>query len=94
MDVAKLYSLMLENNTDVLENSKNILANIVIESLMFGRRLGLEYEEIFTCANKKINIGIDENHEIEKYYNDLSDLKKIRVYKIRLYNKKIASEAE
>jgi len=51
-----------------------ILSNIILISYLLGRRLGISYNAIELKIQNKIKLGLVENHDVEKYYGDLSEL--------------------
>ena len=76
-DISRLYSIMVDSEDDIQEEACKSISNIVIESMMLGRRMGIDYTDIVINIRKKIMLGIEENHEIERYYQDLTELKKV-----------------
>ena len=41
-----------------------------------AKRLGISFSEIDYKIKEKIRIGIDQNHSVESWYGDFSNLKK------------------
>jgi len=60
----------------VHESVAETLSNIILICYMLGRRLGVSYNSIEIKINNKIKLGIIENHDVEKYYGDLTELAK------------------
>lgn len=50
------------------------LSNIILVTYSLGRRLGIEYEVIDKKVQEKSKLHILEEHHLEKWYGDLSDL--------------------
>ncbi len=50
------------------------LANIILVTYSLGRRLGIEYEAIDKKVQEKAKLHILEEHHLEKWYGDLSEL--------------------
>jgi len=61
---------------EVHESVAETLSNIILICYMLGRRLGVSYNSIEIKINNKIKLGIIENHDVEKYYGDLTELAK------------------
>ncbi|MCG4584810.1 MazG-like family protein, partial [Anaerosalibacter bizertensis] len=61
-----------------VENTKDdildIISNVILVSYLLGKRLGLSYETINLKVENKIKLGMIEEHKIEKWYGDLSEL--------------------
>jgi len=53
---------------------KDVVSNILLTTLLLSRRLGLDYEEVLSSLEDNIKINIIEQHKIEKWYGDLSEL--------------------
>lgn len=74
-DIAELFKLMnRDSDEDIHDIAMDILANIVIESYVLGRRMGLSYESLDIQIREKLRSGIEENNAMEKWYKDLSTL--------------------
>ena len=52
------------------------LANIIMSTYLLAKRLGISFKDIDYKIKEKIKIGIKEEHSIESWYGDLSNLKK------------------
>lgn len=71
--VSGLLRGMLKNSEEaILDN----LANLVLSSYLLARRLGLGFTRLELKVESKIRQNIDEGHEVEKWYGDLSALLK------------------
>ena len=62
-----------EDAHDILADS---ISNIIIVSYLLARRLGIAFNNIEMKIEKKLRTGIVEEHQLEKWYGDLSELSK------------------
>jgi hypothetical protein len=51
------------------------LGAIIMISYLLGRRIGIDFLTIDNQIKEKINTNINNAHEIEQWYGDLSELK-------------------
>jgi hypothetical protein len=65
---------MNKYSKEVRDTAIDILANIIIESYVLGRRMGISYDSIDLQVKEKLRAGIQENNDMEKLYKDLSTL--------------------
>jgi phosphoribosylformylglycinamidine (FGAM) synthase PurS component len=65
---------MNRESEDIHETALDILSNIVIESYVLSKRMGISYDSLEIQIKEKLRLGIDENNDIEKWYKDLSSL--------------------
>lgn len=72
--VANLYEILVKGEDDMREEVENLTSNIILLSYLLGKRLGLNYENINSSLQDKIKLNLIENHKIEKWYGDLSEL--------------------
>lgn len=76
-DIANLFKVLINGvREEVHESVSETLSNIILICYMLGRRLGVSYNSIEIKINNKIKLGIIENHDVEKYYGDLTELAK------------------
>lgn len=76
-DIANLFKALVNGVRDeVSETLADTLSNIILISYLLGKRLGINYKTIESKIENKIRLGLVENHEVEKYYGDLSELSK------------------
>lgn len=76
-DVANLFKALVNGvKEEVSETLSDTLANIILICYLLGKRLGINYRAIETKIENKIRLGLVENHDVEKYYGDLSELSK------------------
>jgi len=74
-DIANLFKVMINGvKEEVHESVSDTLANIILICYLLGRRLGISYNSIELKIENKIKLGLIENHDVEKYYGDLSEL--------------------
>ena len=72
--VANLYEILATGDENSKEDMEDLLSNIILLSYLLGRRLGLDYEDINLNLKNKIKLNIVKDHQIEKWYGDLSQL--------------------
>jgi hypothetical protein len=76
-DVANLFKTLVNGvQEEVSETLADTLANIILICYLLGKRFGINYRTIETKIDNKIRLGLVENHDVEKYYGDLSELTK------------------
>ena len=76
-DIANLFKILVNGmKEEVHESISETISNIILICYLLGRRLGLSYNAIEMKIEKKIKLGLIENHEVEKHYKDLSELAK------------------
>lgn len=74
-DVANLFKVLVNGaKEEVYESVSDILSNIILICYLLGRRLGISYNSIELKIESKVKLGLIENHDVEKYYGDLSEL--------------------
>ncbi|WP_026895388.1 MazG-like family protein [Clostridiisalibacter paucivorans] len=72
--IASLFELLVNGAKSSQDAILDVLANIIFVTYLLGKRLGISYEKINLHIENKIKLGIIENHKIEKWYGDLSEL--------------------
>lgn len=72
--IALLFETLVMGIKNSQEKILDILANLILITYLLGRRLGLTYERIDSKIKDKAKIGRIEEHNIEKWYGDLSAL--------------------
>ncbi len=75
MSVGDLFDLIFKGVKPLDEALQDTLANIIMITYLLGKRLGISFKEIDYKIREKIKIGIDENHSVENWYGDFSNLK-------------------
>lgn len=76
LSVGDVFDLIFKGVKPVDQALQDTLANIIMMSYLLGKRLGINFNEIDYKIKEKIKIGIDENHSVENWYGDFSNLKK------------------
>ncbi|MCX7923017.1 MAG: MazG-like family protein [Clostridia bacterium] len=76
-DLANLFKVLVNGMKEEVHDAiSDTLSNIILISYLLGRRLGISYNSIEIKVENKIKLGLIENHDVEKYYGDLSELAK------------------
>jgi hypothetical protein len=74
-DLANLFRVLAKGvREEMYEAVSDILSNIILISYLLGKRLGISYNAIELKIQSKVKLGLVENHDVEKYYGDLSEL--------------------
>ncbi|WFD10265.1 MazG-like family protein [Tepidibacter hydrothermalis] len=73
--VSALYEIMLKGASYTDETIQDILANIIMVTYLLGKRLGFSFTNIDKKIKEKIVRAINDDHKVEKWYGDLSELK-------------------
>ena len=76
MSVSDLLNLLFKGVKPIDEALQDTLANIIMITYLLAKRLGISFKDIDYKIKEKIKIGIKEEHSIESWYGDLSNLKK------------------
>ena len=72
-----MYLILIFKGVKPLDEAlQDTLANIIMITYLLAKRLGISFNEIDYKIKEKIKIGIDEDHSVERWYGDLSNLKK------------------
>lgn len=69
--VAELFQATYRGRRDAVVNT---IADIFVVCYLLARRLSINFIELETVLEQKVRASIDEDHEIEKWYGDLSNL--------------------
>ncbi len=72
--IASFYQLMLKGSRGSQEAVTDVIANIILVAYLLGRRMGITFAAIDMKIHSKIKLGVTEQHEVEKWYGDLSEL--------------------
>ena len=75
MSVSDLFNLLFKGVKPIDEALQDTLANIIMITYLLAKRLGISFNEIDYKIKEKISLGIKEDHSIEKWYGDLTNLK-------------------
>ncbi len=76
MSVGDVFDLIFRGVKPLDDALQDKLANIIMITYLLGKRLGISFKEIDYKVKEKIKIGIEQNHSIESWYGDFSNLKK------------------
>lgn len=76
LSVGDVFDLIFKGIKPLDETLQDTLANIIMITYLLAKRLGISFSEIDYKIKEKIRIGIDQNHSIESWYGDFSNLKK------------------
>ncbi|MBM7856102.1 hypothetical protein JOC37_002527 [Desulfohalotomaculum tongense] len=74
--LSALFKAMVKGSEERLLDA---LASLVITSYILGRRLGINFSRLDLKIEHKLRQGIDDDHEVERWYGDLSELLQYRV---------------
>jgi len=69
--LSALFKSMLRGSEELILDA---LASLVITCYVLGRRLGINFPRLDFKIEAKLRQGIDENHEVERWYGDISNL--------------------
>ena len=76
-DIANLFRVLVNGiREEVHDSITDTISNIILISYLLGKRLGISYNAVEMKIHNKIKLGLVENHDVEKYYGDLSELSK------------------
>ncbi|ADG83805.1 hypothetical protein Tfer_1545 [Thermincola ferriacetica] len=67
--VAALFKAMLKGTEEIIVEA---LASIIITSYIIARRLGINFSRLDLHIESKLRGSIEEGHEVERWYGDLS----------------------
>ncbi|MGL4912582.1 MAG: MazG-like family protein [Romboutsia sp.] len=76
MSVGDLFNLIFKGVKPLDETLQDTLANIIMITYLLAKRLGISFTEIDYKIKEKLRLGIKEEHSIERWYGELSQLKK------------------
>ena len=76
LSVGYVFDLIFRGVKPFDEALQDTLANIIMITYLLGKRLGISFSDIDYKIKEKIKIGIDQNHSVESWYGDFSNLKK------------------
>lgn len=76
LSVGDIFDLIFKGVKPLDEALQDTLANIIMITYLLAKRLGISFSEIDYKIKEKIRIGIDQNHSVESWYGDFSNLKK------------------
>ena len=73
-NIAYLYRLFVNNEDISKENLEDTISNIILESYVLGKRIGLNYTDIDLTLKENIKLNLIKEHKIERWYGDLIQL--------------------
>ena len=76
LSVGDVFDLIFKGVKPLDEALQDTLANIIMITYLLAKRLGISFSEIDYKIKENIRIGIDQNHIVESWYGDFSNLKK------------------
>ncbi|WP_094549127.1 MazG-like family protein [Petroclostridium xylanilyticum] len=76
-DIAALFKELVNGvKDDAQDILADTLSNLIVICYLLAKRLGISYNTVDLKMENKLKLGILENHELEKWYGDLSELSK------------------
>jgi hypothetical protein len=76
LSVSDLFNLLFKGIRPLDEAISDTLANIIMMTYLLAKRMGLTFTEVDSKVKEKIKIGIEEDHSVERWYGDLTNLDK------------------
>lgn len=71
-NVALLHSSLVSGEEHTKDHLEDIISNIILESYVLGKRLGIDYNDVNNALVENIKLNLIEEHKIERWYGDLS----------------------
>ena len=71
-NVALLHNSLVSGEENTKDHLEDIISNIILESYVLGKRLGINYKDINNALIENIKLNLIEEHKIERWYGDLS----------------------
>lgn len=75
MSVGDVFDLMFKGVKPLDDVLQDTLANIIMITYLLGKRLGINFKDIDYKINEKVKQGIEQNHSVENWYGDFTNLK-------------------
>ena len=69
--LGSIYRSMAKGNEDPRVSD---IANLVIESYLLGKSLGVNFSDLDEVIDKNLTENIDNGHQIEQWYGDFTSL--------------------
>jgi len=69
--VANLFKALIRGQEEPILES---LANIIVATYLLGKRVGINFSKVDLKVESITKMNIQEQHEVEKWYGDLSNL--------------------
>lgn len=73
-NIAYLNKIFVDTDENSKENIEDTISNIILTSYLLAKRLGISYNDIDSTLKENIRLNLIEEHRIEKWYGDLSNL--------------------
>lgn len=71
--VSQLFRALLQNQEELIRQG---LARVQLTAYLLGQRVGVNFAQVDLQLEALVRRHIDEKHEVEEWYGDLSALKK------------------
>lgn len=71
-NVALLHNSLVSGEENTKDHLEDIISNIILESYVLGKRLGIDYNDVNNALVENIKLNLIEEHKIERWYGDLS----------------------
>ncbi|MEG6617249.1 MazG-like family protein [Peptococcaceae bacterium 1198_IL3148] len=69
--LSALFKAMVKGSE---ERILDALASLIITTYVLGRRLGISFSRLDIKINSKLRQSIEDDHQVERWYGDLTDL--------------------
>lgn len=73
-NIAYLHKIFVDSEENSKENIEDAISNIIMESYVLGKRLGISYKDLDLTLKENIKLNLIQEHKIERWYGDLSSL--------------------
>lgn len=73
-DIAYLHRIFVDSEEYSKENIEDTISNIIMGSYVLGKRLGISFKDMDSTLKENIKLNLIEEHKIERWYGDLSQL--------------------
>lgn len=73
--ISAVFKAMIKGSEEKIIDA---LSTIVVMAYVLGRRLGITFAQLDVHIESKLRQGIETEHEVEKWYGDLSALLKYK----------------
>jgi len=69
--IANLFKALIRGQEEPILES---LANIIVATYLLGKRVGINFSKVDLKVESIVKMNIQDEHEVEKWYGDLSNL--------------------
>lgn len=73
-NIAYLHKIFVDSEENSKENIEDTISNIIMESYLLGKRLGISFNDLDLTLKENIRLNLIQEHKIERWYGDLSSL--------------------